>query len=137
MGSMKGAGALIAALVPIAYCGAMVHYFFSVGGGSLQGVNAMGLGPTVLGLGALGLLFLVPLLVRLIRLGTPPRPGAVRRASHANMPVEKEAFDAEAALARYMARKAKAGEEVPAAAMVVPDSPAATPARPTFGRKIS
>ena len=72
MGSMKGAGALIAALVPIAFCGAMIFYFFNVGGGSVSGVTALGLGPTMLGVGAIGLLFVVPLFARLIRVATTP-----------------------------------------------------------------
>lgn len=136
MGSMKGTGALIAALVPIAYCGAMVYYFFGVGGGSVQGVTAMGLGPTVLGLGALGLLFMVPLIVKMIRLTTAtPATGAKPR--FADIPVEEEAFDADAALARYLARKAEAREGFQPVADVTTDIDASPAIRPTFGRKIT
>lgn len=135
MGSMKGAGALIAALVPIAYCGAMVYYFFSVGGGSVQGVTAMGLGPTVLGLGALGLLFVIPLFVRLIRLTATTPPAKAAKPRFADIP-EEEAFDADAALARYLARKAEGAEEFEPVAAAEPDAPASS-ARPTFGRKIA
>ena len=133
MGSMKGAGALIAALVPIVYCGAMIYYFFGVGG-SVQGVAAIGLGPTVFGLGAIGLLFCAPLLFRLLKLGAtpPPKPGAGPRFA-ANLPEEE--FDADAALARYLARKAEAGEEPQA--IVEPDSAPAAAVRPVFGRKIA
>jgi hypothetical protein len=131
---MKGAGALIAALVPIAYCGAMVYYFMNVGGGSVQGVTAMGLGPTVLGLGALGLLFMVPLVVKLVRLTTTSPPAKGAKPRFANMPVEEEAFDADAALARYLARKAEGGEEFQPVAAEESDAPATT-VRPTFGRK--
>ncbi|MEO5492952.1 MAG: hypothetical protein ABIR08_02875 [Sphingomonas sp.] len=136
MGSMKGAGALIAALVPIAYCGAMIYYFAGVGG-SVQGVAAIGLGPTVLGLGAIGLLFCVPLLLRILKLvGTPPpKPGAQPRLA-VNVP-EEEAFDADAALARYLARKAEAGEESQTVAAGEPISVPSTGVRPTFGRKIA
>jgi hypothetical protein len=136
MGSMKGAGALIAALVPIVYCGAMIYYFFGVGG-SVQGVTAIGLGPTVLGLGAIGLLFCVPLLVRLLKLGAtpPPKPGARPRFAK-NMPVEEETFDADAALARYLARKAEAGDE-PQAVVAETDHASPTPGRPAFGRKVA
>jgi len=131
MGSMKSAGTLIAALVPIAYCGAMVYYFFHVGGGSVQGIAAMGLGPTVLGLGAIGLLFMLPLVIRLVRLTAAP-PSGHRTGVAVTLP-EEEAFDADAALARYLARKAEAGDDAP-----MPMADAGTPAvRPTFGRKSS
>ena len=101
---------------------------------SLTGVAAMGVGPTVLGLGALGLLFMVPLIIRLVRLAmTSSVKGASLRAA-ASEPVEEETFDADAALARYLARKAEGGEEVPSVA-----DPAGTPAaaRPVFGRKVA
>ncbi len=136
MGSMKSAGALIAALVPIVYCGAMIYYFFGVGG-SVQGVAAIGLGPTVLGLGAIGLLFCVPLLIRIVKLaGTPPPKSGARPRFGANVPVEEEAFDADAALARYLARKAEAGEEPHAAVLADPDGAPSAPVRATFGRKV-
>ena len=136
MGSMKGAVALIAVLVPIVYCGAMVYYFFGVGG-SMQGVAAIGLGPTVLGLGAIGLLFCVPLLIRILKLDatTPSKPGARPRFA-ANMPVEEEAFDADAALARYLARKAEAGDE-PQAVVAETGHAQSASARPAFGRKVA
>jgi hypothetical protein len=134
MGSMKSAGALIAALVPIAYCGAMLFYFFNVGGGSVQGVAAIGLGPTVLGIGALGLLFMVPLIIKLIRLTTVPPASGPKPRLAAHTPVEEEAFDADAALARYLARKAVIGDD-PQVGTIEPDNAPAV--RPAFGRKIA
>jgi hypothetical protein len=132
MGSMKSALALIAALIPIAFCGALIYYFFGVGGASVKGVAMVGLGPTVLGLGAIGLMFMVPVIVRLMRLAARPAPGT-RPGLAANVP-EEEAFDADAALARYMARKAAAGDESQAV-VTEPDDAAPAPARPVFGRK--
>ena len=97
--------------------------------GAVEGVAATGLWPTLLGLGAVALLGAVPWIVRLVlRPGTPAVGGA---------PVEEEAFDADAALARYLARKAEAGEEVPTCTATEPESPASASVRPPFGRKIA
>ena len=101
---------------------------------SLKGMAAMGLGPTLLGLGALGLLFMVPLIARLVRLAMTSSSPDARGGFVASEPVEEETFDADAALARYLARKAEGGEDAPSVA-----DPASTPdaARPVFGRKIA
>jgi len=129
MGSLKNAWMLIAALVPVAYCGGMIYYFSGVGGSPLQGDTAKGLGPTVLGLGALGLLFMVPVIVRLMRLAAPAAPGARAPAGEV-----EEAFDADAALARYLARKAEGGSDT-GSAFAESDDTSSTEARPVFGRK--
>lgn len=136
MGSTKNAGAMIGALVPVAYCGAMAYYFFGVSGSSVHGVAAMGLGPTVLGLGAIGLLCCVPLIFRIWKLvGTPPPKTGARSA--ADISVEEEAFDADAALARYLARKAAGGDEPQTQTYAEPESAASAPGRPAFGRKLA
>lgn len=111
MGSVKSVFVLVGALIPIAYCAGLAYYFFGVSGNSLQGATAIGLGPTILGLGAIGLLFCVPLLIKLMRLGTPkPSRGKPARGSDDDA---GEPFDADAALARYMARKAAEGGSPP------------------------
>jgi hypothetical protein len=130
MGSLKSAGALIAALVPVAYCGGLIYYFHSTGGSPMQGETAKGLGPTMLGLGVVGLLFMVPVIVRLMRLGMPAVSGARVVASEP----EEEAFDADAALARYLARKAEGGSDIPPPVAESGDA-LSTQARPVFGRK--
>jgi hypothetical protein len=69
--TFKAVIAVIGALIPVLYCFGLVIYFVGVRrwlGLPLDG----GLGPTILGLGVIGLLFTIPLVRRLIRLlGTP------------------------------------------------------------------
>lgn len=125
---------LILSLLPLVYIGGLLFYFTGQGGWS-DGPLATGLGPTVLGLGAIGLLFCIPLVFRLLKLVINPR-GPV--SAKANEPVEEPAFDADAALARYLARKAAAGEAVPEAPAAAPSFPRDESAvRPVFGRKAS
>lgn len=94
--------------------------------GPIEGIAAIGLGPTLLGLGAVALLGSVPWIVKLVlRSNTPSASGVV---------AEEEAFDADAALARYMARKAAAGDEPVVALDEDDEAPAA---RPSFGRKVA
>lgn len=67
----------IGALVAVVYCGGLAYYFFDVGG-SAEDVAA--LGPTVLGLGAVGLMFGLWLIVKLVRISRgPPSPGSKGR----------------------------------------------------------
>jgi hypothetical protein len=127
MASVKSVFGMVGALIPICYCAGLAYYFFGVSGNSLQGATALGLGPTILGLGAIGLLFCVPLLIKLVRLGAPaPSRGKPARVSEDDA---GEPFDADAALARYMARKAAEGGSSPLASV--------EPPRPQgFGRKL-
>ncbi len=116
---------LILSLLPLVYIGGLLFYFTSQNGWR-DGPIAGGLGPTVLGLGALGLLFCIPLVVRLLKLAITPRGPTPGKGT--DLP-EEPAFDADAALARYLARKAAGlgSAEIPNAE----DTP-----RPVFGRKI-
>ena len=122
MQSLKSAVGLIRVLVPVLYCGGLLFYFFDISGGSAEGVEAIGLGPTMIGLGAVGLLFCVPLIVKIMRIVSGPRsPG-----SGPDKPADDDdsGFDADAAIARYMAQRS---------AEAVPSAPAARPARPAGG----
>lgn len=105
MRSFKSVVGLLAALLPLGYCGYLLLYFRGVSGdiGPVQS----GLGPTMLGLGAVGLLFAVPLVLKLVRLLATPSAGSREPR------LEESTFDADAALARYLARKAEGGVEVP------------------------
>lgn len=114
---------LILSLLPLAYIGWLLFHFTSFDGWS-DGLLSGGLGPTVLGLGAIGLLLCIPMLLRLLKLVIAPRGPSPARPGD---PPEEPAFDADAALQRYLARKA-AGE-------VDASIPGETP-RPVFGRKI-
>jgi len=53
---LKSEFGVIGALVPILYCGSLLYYFLDFSG-SVQEAETDGLGPTLLGLGAVGLLF--------------------------------------------------------------------------------
>jgi hypothetical protein len=118
MRSFKSVFGVIAALLPIGYCGYLLLYFKNVSGET--GPVETGLGPTMLGLGAVALLLAVPLLLKVVKLfaGTPGR----------EVVVEESNFDADAALARYLARKAAGEVDMPASDPVPPGS---------FGRKIA
>lgn len=119
MRSFKSVFGIIAALLPLGYCGYLLLYFKDVSGeiGPVQ----TGLGPTMLGLGAVGLIFVIPLLLKLVKLfaGGP---------SGREVAVAESSFDPDAALARYLARKAAGVVEAP------PEEP--QPPRGGFGRKI-
>jgi hypothetical protein len=135
MKPIKSVVGLIAALVPIAYCGGLVYYFVGVPGrlqssvglpsGATDGV-ATQLGPTVIGLGAFGVLFAFIFILRLMRSATTQPPA--KRMAKVEID-EGEPFDADAALARYMAKKA-AGE------IAEPAPPPSTPVA-GFGRKLT
>ena len=94
----------------------------------MENANAIGLGPTVLGLGIVGFLFCIPLIIKIMRVlpgRRPPRPG--------DEP-DDEGFDPDAAIARYKAQQS--AETIPAR----PAAPSAPknggPAKPSgFGRR--
>jgi hypothetical protein len=116
---------LILAMLPLVYLGWLLFHFTGFEGWS-SGPLAGGLGPTVLGLGALAMLFSIGLIARLARTMLTPSGVVVRKGEVIST---EPAFDADAALARYMERKAAGlgSEEIPEAE----DAP-----RPVFGRKI-
>ena len=132
MQSLKSAAGLIRVLVPVLYCGGLLFYFFDISGGSVEGVETIGLGPTMIGLGAVGLLFCIPLILKTMRIVSGPRsPG-----SGPDKPTDEDrsGFDADAAIARYMAQRS--AEAVPSAPAARPARPAGGPAsRPGFGRR--
>lgn len=92
------------ALIPVAYIGFLLWHFAGVGGGSMEGIAGIGLGPTVLGLAVIGLLLLIGPLVKMIRVasGSDRVPGANLDIGD-DMPTE--GFDADAAFASYMSRR--------------------------------
>lgn len=134
MKSTKTTLGLVFALVPILYCGGLLYYFVGVPGrmqsslglppGATDGISTQ-LGPTVIGLGAFGVLFAFLFILKVMRTasGKPPRSPAAKVESD-----EGEPFDADAALARYLAKKA-AGE------IDVPTAPVPPTTGGGFGRK--
>ncbi len=133
MQNVKSVFGVMLALVPVAYCGGLLYYFIDLSG-SVRQADEIGLGPTVLGLAVVGLLFSAAVVVKIVRIFITPRSsgsgsgGGPNGSSHD----DDGGFDADAAIARYMARRSAEG--APAPASPVPE--AGGPARPAFGRKI-
>lgn len=136
MRTLKPVFGVIGALVPVLYWGGLFYYFFNVAG-SVQEAEEIGLGPTLLGLGVVGLLFCIPLIVKIVRIFAGPRsPGSGGGGgADASTHDDEGGFDADAVVARYMARRsAEAAAGAPAAP---PAHGGGGPARrPGFGRKI-
>ena len=133
MRTFKSVYGVAGALVAILYCGGLLYHFLDVSG-SVEEATTNGLGPTLLGLGIIGLFFCIALIVKVGRLfGGPRSPGSGGRGGP-DAPDDDGGFDADAVVARYMARRS---------AEAVAASPAAPAARegggqarrPSFGRK--
>jgi hypothetical protein len=106
MRTIKSIFGLVAAAIPILYCGGLLLYFNRVRTAS-AGLLDRALGPTMLGLGVIGLLFLIPFVLKFRRLVAPPAApgsGSGRRGKEAPQE-ERSDFDADAALARYLAQR--------------------------------
>src|SRR3989344_1758570 len=129
-GSIGGVFRWLLALIPVAYIGFFLWHFMGVGGNSMEGIVGIGLGPTVLGLSIIALLFLIGPLVKLLRVasGANRVPGAAVQGGD-DLPAT-EGVDADAAFARYMRKRGEA-PAVPEEASPPADTP-----RPQFGRKI-
>ncbi|MCO5092138.1 hypothetical protein [Bosea sp. (in: a-proteobacteria)] len=152
MRTLKNIVGVLSALMGIAYCGSLILYF--VGGwgelgafkslagieGGIAGANAIGLGPTILGLGAIGLVFVITLIVRILRLIVRRDPSPDRRGSR---PRETLADDdgaaADTMIARYLAQRSAEAAAPPPQQPLAP-RPAVNrspgPQRPSFGRRI-
>ena len=129
---------VIGGLIPLVWIGWLLYHFVGVGGGTAEGVAGIGLGPTVIGLSIVGLLFALPLIIKLLRAttGVDRVPGASFEAKlkPGEVVVEPE-FDADAAFASYM-RKREAGVVGDVSVDPAGDAPAPFSPRPTsFGRK--
>ncbi len=136
-----GGISVILMLLPLLYFGGLIYYFSGVGGGTLQGIADIGLGPTVLGLAFIGLLFTIKPVMMLIRLlagmgSARPQPAVAHGTSGSS---EEGAlagsFDADDAIARYMARRNAAPMEEAAEGRDQAEGSAIPVARPSFGRK--
>ena len=94
---------LAGALLPVLFCGGLLLYLNNVRG-AFGGLLDSSLGPTMFGLGAFFVLFLLVFLFRLWTFANPPAAGPAARAEAA-LQAERSDFDADAALARYLARR--------------------------------
>jgi hypothetical protein len=130
MRTLKSALGIAGALIPIVYCGGLIYYFLDLTG-SVAEAEANGLGPTLLGLAVVGLLFCIPLVVKLIRMliGSGPSASGGRGGDATS---KQDDVDADALVARYMARRtAEAATDAP-----LPHQGGDPAPRPTFGRKV-
>lgn len=134
--SLGKALGVIAGLLPLIYIGWLLRHFVGVGGGTAEGVAFIGLGPTVIGLSIVGLLFALPLIIKLLRVATGVNrvPGAGHDAElRPGEASDAPAFDADAALANYMRKREQAGD---APAVEASDDGDFPPTRAAgFGRK--
>lgn len=106
MRTMKSVFGLVGAAVPVLYCGGLLIYFAGVERWTGVPVGD-GLNPTMFGLGAIGLLFLIPLVLKILRFaGRPGAPGSGSggRADESAQG-ERSDFDPDAAIARYLAQR--------------------------------
>jgi hypothetical protein len=126
---------VIGALVPIGYCGYLVYYFLDISG-SVQGAKAIGLGPTLLGLTFVGLLFFIVLIIRIVRIFA--KPGSPSSGRRPDQPPSDggPGFDADAVVARYLARRSGEAASGSPASSPAPDSNSGPARRPSFGRKM-
>ncbi len=121
---------VIGGLIPLIYIGWLLRHFIGVGGDTAEGVAFIGLGPTVIGLSVIGLLFAMPLIIKLLRAATGVNrvPGASFKSDET---METAGFDADAAFANYMR-----GRETAADTPVANTDPEPFTPRPGgFGRK--
>ncbi len=146
MDALKTGYGLFRTFMPVLYCGGLLFYFFGIGGpifgigGSVEIANMLGLGPTLAVIAVVGLLFCLPLGLKIWGiLRSPPGSGSGPRAP---TPDDKDGFDPDAAIARYMASK-RSAEPIPARpapsySAAPPAYKGGGPARPTgFGRRTS
>ena len=136
MRTWKSIFGVTTALVPIIYCGWLLYYFLGVSGSVHEAVTD-GLGPTLLGLGVVGLLFCIPLIVRIVRILSGPRsPGSGGRGGPDESTRDSgSGFDADAAIARYLARQSTEATPGSLAPPPAHESGGAV-RRPAFGRKV-
>ena len=133
MGSLKPVFSLMSAIVPIVYCGGLVYYFYNQAG-SIKEAEEIGLGPTLLGLSAVGVLFFIPLIVKIYLFVIALRTPAWARRGGPDGPNDDgdPEIDADAMIARYMAQKSAKGD--PSFTTTPPGDGSAR--RSSFGRKI-
>lgn len=127
--TVGGALGIVGAILPLVYIAGSVRQFTGVGGKTVRGTIDLGLDPTILGLALLGLLFSLPLIVKLRRLVS--NAGSARTTAS-----EAEGFDPDAALANYL--RSHARDAIPEAPVAADATEEPRPfSRPGgFGRKI-
>jgi hypothetical protein len=120
--------------LPILLIGGALLYLNNVRN-AFGGLLDAHMGPTMIGLAVIGLVCVVTFLLKLRKLSTPPAPPQDRAGDRvdAALAEAKSDFDADAAFARYMARREAGGTAPPPASSGFGNAPS----RPAggFGRK--
>lgn len=130
---------LAGTLLAVIYCGGLIYYFIDKTG-SVEVAQAVGLGPTLFGLGAIGLLFCVALAVKFIKIFPGPKPpasggdGNSGPGGSGGSPAESM-VDADAVIARYLASR-PGGAPAGASSASSGTPPGGIERRQSFGRKV-
>jgi hypothetical protein len=135
LGRLKSVFGVAGAVIPIGYCGYLLYYFLDLSG-SVKDAWDTGLGPTMLGLGVVALLFCIPFVFKLVRLfGGPrsPRSGGGAPADDDDDD-DARAAAADAIVARYLAQRSAEAASNPPPAISAQQS-GGPASRPSFGRK--
>lgn len=124
---------LIGGLLPVLFFGGLFLYLTSVNN-AFYGLLDGALGPTRIGVGGLAILFALLFLWRLKRAATPPPARTGLSTADGQLEEAKSDFDADAAMARYLARRGTGeGRPTVPAATFGGDTP--RPPAGSFGRK--
>ena len=126
---MKPVIGMIRTLFPVVYFGGLFFYFLDVADGSLEQAQEMGLGPYLLGLAIVGLLFSIPLIIKLVWLLVIMFGGRRSHGSGTDSPNGDGGFDADAVIARYKAQQSVGATSAKPPARSAPGKPS------SFGRK--
>ena len=95
---------LIMALLPIVWAGGLFLYLNNVRG-AFGGLLDGALGPTLMGLGTVLIIFVFLFVLKFGRAATPPATPRTGGGADSALEEEKSDFEPDAALARYMARR--------------------------------
>lgn len=129
MATASPALGIVKALIPVLFCGGFLVWFAGVERWTGVPVGNA-LVPTIVGLAVLTVLFAIPLVLRIARLGGPPPPRRPGPPPGEEPPADESGgFDADAAIARYLARRGPGAPPPP------PASAALAPPPSGFGRK--
>ncbi|HTU11678.1 MAG TPA: hypothetical protein VMG08_12370 [Allosphingosinicella sp.] len=134
MKTTKSFMGLLMALVPILLIGGLLLYLNHVRT-SFFGLLDGAMGPTMFGLAAIGVVFILLFFLKLRKAATPPAPPSARAGDRVDAAVAetRSDFDADAAFARYMAKRDAGGTDPSGAPSQAFGN---APARPGgFGRK--
>lgn len=100
----RSAFGIMSSCLAVLYFGGLIYYF-TKGGSALDSAMASGLGPTLIGLGILGLIAFGILLFRIVRAFMPAQKTVVYSSADRLDDAPQSDFDPDAAVARYLERK--------------------------------